>query len=67
MFVQGQESVGESHKTCGSNELSGVEAAETGESDAQGHDSECSANDGTVGVAHYVTAYPTGGRGEESM
>ena len=50
-------------ETAASNEHSGVETAETGESDAQGGDSECRANDGTVGVAHYVMAYPTRDQG----
>ncbi len=45
---------------------SGVEAAETRESDARER-GRCSARDGTVGVAQYVIAYPTGQRGKESM
>jgi hypothetical protein len=34
--------------------LLGVEAAETGESDARERGRECCARDGTVGVAQYV-------------
>ena len=36
------------------NRHSGVEAAETGESDARERGRECCARDGTVGVAQYV-------------
>ena len=49
------------------NRHSGVEAAETRESDAQERGRECSARDETVGVAQYVIAYPTARRGKESM
>jgi hypothetical protein len=38
---------------------SGVEAAETGESDARDERERC-ARDGKVGVAQYVTKHPTG-------
>ena len=38
----------------------GVEAAETGESDAQALNRKEGARDGTVGVAQYVTNHPTG-------
>jgi hypothetical protein len=43
---------------------SGVEAAETGESDARERGRECCARDGTVGVAQYVifTLQSTEGR-----
>lgn len=41
---------------------SGVAAAETGESDAQERGRECSARDGTVGVAQYVVPHLTGRR-----
>ena len=46
---------------------SGVEAAKTGESDAQERRRECSARDGTVGVAQYVAPHLTGLKGGESM
>ena len=49
------------------NGYAGVEAAETGESDARERGRECCARDGTVGVAQYVSYYSTGHRGEESM
>jgi hypothetical protein len=45
---------------------SGVEAAETRESDARERGRECSARDGIVGVAQYVIPYPTARRGKES-
>lgn len=38
------------------NGYSGVEAAETGESDARERERECCARDGIVGVAQYVSA-----------
>ena len=41
---------------------SGVEAAETEESDAREYGRECCARDGTVGVAQYVMTHPTGHR-----
>ncbi len=45
------------------NGYSGVEAAETGESDARERGRECCARDGTVGVAQYVVPHLTGIRG----
>jgi len=45
----------------------GVEAAETGESDAPERERECCARDGTVDEAQYVIVYCTGHREEESM
>ena len=54
-------------ETAVSNGHSGVEAAETGESDAQGGDSKCRANDGTVGVAHYVRATLQGIKGKSQI
>ena len=55
------------HGLAAANEDSGVEAAETRESDARERGRECGARDGTVGVAQYVMVYPTGHRGKESM
>ena len=42
----------------------GVEAAETGESDARKRGSECSARDETVDEAQYVVPHHTGLRGK---
>jgi hypothetical protein len=51
-------------KTAATKRALCVEAAETGESDAPEHGRECSARDGTVGVAQYVFSYLTGSEGK---